>query len=465
MKISVTSERTDDGKVAAKVTVPAAEVDAAVKKTYRDIAHRYNFQGFRRGRAPRPVIDGIVGKAAVLAQATDELLQEVQPQMIEELDLVPVERPDWGESDPVVEHEDFMIECTVVVPPVATLKSYEAPAINMPPAEVTEAEIDNQIDQLLAYRTSFEPNKRAKKVKAKDMITVTATDKKGESGIAGEDRTLSMSNPNLAPELVSEMVGMKVGESKTISWTHEHGDHSHEFEVEVTINTIQKAVTPKLTDEFAKTGFGFENIAELRDAVKEEVEADKKQSLPGLKEDRVVAAIGEQLDLDEIPESYQNQVFNELVQEFLGQLSRQGLNLDMYLQMQGIKSDEFLADLHDQAEERARQSLALDALATELQFEVSDEDIRSEFVKANVEDVDGSIKEFIAEGRMPAVRQSIRRTKAVTWLVDNAQVTEVDEIAEARAKNEKDSTGDAAEETESAPETADDAAAKTQDAE
>lgn len=436
MKISVTSERTDDGKVAAKVTVPAAEVDATVKKTYRDIAQRYNFQGFRRGRAPRPVIDGILGRDAVLAQATDELLQEVQPQMIEELDLVPVERPDWGESDPVVEHEDFVIDCTVVVPPVAGLKSYDAPAINMPPAEVTEAEIDNQIEQLLTYRTTFEPNKRAKKVKDKDMITVTAVDKKGESGIAGEDRTLALGNPNLADELVSEIVGMKVGETKTISWTHSHGDHTHEFEVEVTVNTVQKAVTPELTDEFAKTGFGFDTVAELRDAVKEEVAADKKEGLPGLKEDRVVAAIGEQLDLEEVPEAYQNQVFNELAQEFLGQLSRRGMNLDMYLSMQGIKSDEFLTDLHDQAEERARQSLALDALACELKLECSDEDIRSEFEKANVKDVDSSIKEFLSDGRMPAVRQSIRRTKAVNWLVENAQVTEVDEVAEARAKDE-----------------------------
>jgi trigger factor len=143
VKITVTSERTEDGKGAAAVTVGAADVDETVKKTYRDIAHRYNFQGFRRGRAPRPVIDSLLGKDGVLAQATEDLINMVQPMMIEELDLVPVERPDWGEAAPVVEHEDYQVSCTVTVPPTAALKSYEAPAITMPPATAKpDAEID-----------------------------------------------------------------------------------------------------------------------------------------------------------------------------------------------------------------------------------------------------------------------------------------------------------------------------------
>ena len=88
------------------------------------------------------------------------------------------------------------------------------------------------------------------------------------------------------------------------------------------------------------------------------------------------------------------------------------------------------------AGERARQGLALDALAKEKGFEASEEDVRSEFEKAGVEDVDASINEFRKDGRLSAIRESIRRTKAVRWLVDNAEVTEVDEVAERRASRE-----------------------------
>ena len=266
------------------------------------------------------------------------------------------------------------------------------------------------------------------------------TNKLNVPELEGDERTLGLANPNLPKDLVASIVGMKKGETKDIKWSREHRmedpdpadeNGNRNFEVEVTVNTIKKAVTPELTDELAKTGFGFETIAELRDAVKEEIEQDKKQSLPGLKEDRVVAAMGEQLDLEEVPEAYQNQVFSELGEEFLGQLSRRGMSLDMYLNARQIKSEDFLADLHDQAEERARQSLALDALAAKLELECTEDDLRREFANAGVEDVDASMDEFKKDGRMPAVRQSIRRTKAVQWLVDNAVVTVVDEIAEA----------------------------------
>ena len=108
-------------------------------------------------------------------------------------------------------------------------------------------------------------------------------------------------------------------------------------------------------------------------------------------------------------------------------------DLDMYLGAREIDTNAFLDDLHEQARERAFQGLALDALAKELGLEATEDDVREEFVKAAVEDVDASIAEFRNDGRLSAIRESIRRTKAVQWLVENAIVTEVDEVAERRA--------------------------------
>lgn len=436
LDITVTAEKPENGKVVATLTIPAAVVDGYVKNTYRDIARRYSFQGFRKGRAPRPVIDGIVGRAAVLAQATEDLLNDASPEMIEELDVVAIEQPDFGE-DPVsvTEHEDFTATVTISVPPTAELDSYDAPAIHMPPETATEAEIDQQVEQLMSYQETEEPIDEDRPVAEDDVITATVEAvSEDEPRFVGEDRRLNLGGTYIPAGLSAGIVGMNKGETRNVSWTESHGDHEHNYEVAVTVKDILKSSVPELTDEFAKEKMGFDTVEELRAAVKEEIENDKKHSLPTLKEDRVVEAIGEHLVLDEIPDAYEEQVFNELAQEVLSQLQRQNITLDLFLAARGITADEFVADLHSQAAERARQSLALDAVAAHLGLDASEDDVRKEFENAGVEDVDKSIAQFRSEGQLPALRTSIRRRKAVEWLAEHAPVEIVDEIAEARAK-------------------------------
>ena len=109
----------------------------------------------------------------------------------------------------------------------------------------------------------------------------------------------------------------------------------------------------------------------------------------------------------------------------------------MYLRTIGTTPDEFIADLREQADERARQSLALDAFARHLGIEVTEDDLKAEFERSGVEDFMEQMRTFVEEGRMPAVREAIRRTKALAWLADNADVSIVDEIAEAADEDEE----------------------------
>jgi trigger factor len=311
----------------------------------------------------------------------------------------------------------------------------------MPPQEATDAEIDLQIEQLLAYQVSYEDvEDEDRTAEVGDIITVDIANKEGAEDLAGKNRTMALNADSLPQELVDGIVGMKKGEVKEVTWTrsHMHGDHEHEhnYDVEVTLNAIKVAVKPELDDELAKKSFGFDTVEELRDAVKEEIEEDKQRSLPNLKEDRVVEELGKRVAEVELPEAYENQVFQELANEFLTSLQRQGMSLDMYLGARQIDTNDFLADLHAQAAERARQGLALDALAKAKGFVATAEDVLAEFVKAGVENVEASMEEFRNDGRMSAIRESIRRSKAVQWLVENAEVTEVDEVAERRASAE-----------------------------
>ena len=444
LNITVKPQEPKDGVLTAEVTVAAADVDAAIAKTYKDIAHKYQFQGFRRGHVPRPIIDGIIGKQAVLGQATNDVLNDIEPMILNELDIVPIGRIEYpAEPELLAAGTDYVVECHMDVRPDAGLTSYDAPSITMPPAEATDAEIDLQLDQLLAYQTTYEDAKLKRGVKDGDIVSVNIENVENGERFAGQNRMINLDGAALPEAMSAALTGMKAGESKDVEWA----DGDTTVKLTVTLNSIMKAVKPELDDELAKKSFGFDTVAELRDAVKGEIEADKARTLPGLKEDRLVEAVGKQLDLEEIPENYQNQIFQELASEFLNTLQRQGLTLDTYLGARGIDMGSFLEDLRTQAADRARQSLALDALAKHLGLTVDADEVRAEFEKANVGDVDAAIAEWTGDGRIPAIRESIKRTKALAWLVENAVVETVDEVAERLAAEKKPAKKKAAKKT------------------
>lgn len=429
--MNITASDVQDAKLTATVTIPAADVDAAIKKAYKDAANKYRFPGFRAGRAPRPVIDNMLGKEATLAQATNDILAANEPAVLNELDIVPLKEGDYKELDLVKDHEDYTYTVTFSLRQSVELNSYDPVEIEMPPAEVTEGEIDAQIEMLMGYHATFEEADRP--AQNDDYVTASVKDVKGATRFAGENRMFIVGSENFPTEVNEGLVGMKKDESKEISWTP-MGDNAEEVTIEVTINNVKERKLPELTDEFVKENFGFDTIAAMRDGVKEELEGDKTSKLPGLKENRAVAALAERLELEKVDEDYEQSVFSELGQTFLQNLSSRGMTLDVWLQASGLTSEAFIADLHRQANDVARESLALDALARHLEIEVSDEDVDKEFVDAGVEDVEASKAQFVADGRMPAVRDSIRRSKAVDWLVENAKVTEVDEYAKKDAE-------------------------------
>ncbi len=428
--MNITASDVKDAKLTATVTIPAADVDAAIKKAYKDAAKKYRFPGFRSGKAPRPVIDSALGAEATLAQATNDLIGDSEPVVLNELDIVPTKQGDYKDIELVKDHEDYTYSVEFSLRPVAELSSFDAVEIEMPPAEATESEIDAQVEMLLSYHATFE-DVEGRAVEADDYVTVDIKNVKDAENVEGEGRLLAMGADNMPKEFDEALLGANVDDVKTVTWTDEaeEGETAAEHTVEVTVKGIKVRKMPELTEEFVKESFGFDGIDAMRDAIKLELNQDKESKLPALKENRAVAALAERLQLDEMDADYEQSVFQELGQNFLQNLSSRGMTLDTWLQASGLTSDQFIADLHRQANDVARESLALDALARELNIEVTEDDVTAEFENAGVKDVEASKAEFIADGRMPAVRESIRRSKAVDHLVENAKVTVVDETA------------------------------------
>mgnify|MGYP000712484074 CR=1 FL=1 len=131
--MNITASEVKDSKLTATVTIPAADVDAAIKKAYRDAAKKYRFPGFRAGHAPRPVIDNMLGKEATLAQATNDLIGANEASVLDELDIVPVKDGEYKDIDLAKDHEDYTYTVEFTLRPAAPLSSYDPVEIEMPP--------------------------------------------------------------------------------------------------------------------------------------------------------------------------------------------------------------------------------------------------------------------------------------------------------------------------------------------
>ncbi len=335
--MNITASDVKDAKLTATVTIPAADVDAAIKKAYKDTAKKYRFPGFRAGKAPRPVIDSALGAEATLAQATNDLIAANEPAVLNELDIVPTKNGDYKELDLAKDHEDYTYTVEFSLRPAAELSSFDAVEIEMPPAEVTESEINNQVEMLLNYRATFE-DVEGRAVEADDYVTVDLKAVENADNFAAEGRMLIAGSDSNPKEFNEALIGANVDDVKTVTWTDEveEGEEAETHTVEVTVKGIKVRNTPELTDELVKSDFGFDSIDAMRDAIRLEIEQDKASRLPAEKENRCVSALAERLQLDEMDADYEQSVFEELGQNFLSNLAARGMTLDTWLPASGL---------------------------------------------------------------------------------------------------------------------------------
>ena len=181
--MNINVEALENNQVKLIFEVDAADVDARIKRTYRRVAKRYSFPGFRPGKAPRPVIDNIMGADSVRTTVTEDLVNEVYPQALEENNLVPLQRPNYEyELDLVEDHKPFNFTATIVVKPELELTSYEPVEVEIPSTEATDEEIDAQIEELRNYYHDFKDANANTKVKPGEFVelTMTVTNEAGE---------------------------------------------------------------------------------------------------------------------------------------------------------------------------------------------------------------------------------------------------------------------------------------------
>ena len=272
-------EALQDNKVKVTVTVDAKEVDNRIKKAYKDFANKYNFPGFRKGKAPRPIIDNALGAEAVPASVTDDIVNGCYPLAIDSCDLYPVGEPEFGEPALVEGGKPYEFSFEVECKPTCELSDYEPVEVKLPAEGASEAEIDQQIEALRDYYHEFENANANTKVKADSYadLKIAATDENGEdvSTLSSESRMCLMGSGMFPAAFDEQVIGLKKGQTASFSVNVEDAKDATlmaslegkiktvNFEVEVL--AVKKQVLPELTDEWVKDTLGFDDVADLRE--------------------------------------------------------------------------------------------------------------------------------------------------------------------------------------------------------
>lgn len=425
-----------DNTVDITVKFSANEIAQAIDKKYKKISREYKFPGFRPGHVPRPVVDNLFGKDGVKAQVTDELVNSSTPLAIDDANIFPCGQADFGEKELalVKDGKPYKYEFKIEVEPEFELEDYKPVSITMPPAEPSEDEVDAQIDQF--RQNYFSYSDAPASAKAEDDSTlnlkIKATDDKGEEieTLTNDSLSYHLGSKFLPESFEKKLVGCKKGDKKSFKiampkeptvYTTSLVDRTKNLNFDIEVNSIQNKVLPKVDDEWVKQNVGFENVAEFRKQISEQIAREKVNMAPVLKENKALAELAKRLK-GEPSDALCQKKEAELLQDFFGQLQQSGMTFDAYLAQAGIDSDKFKEDVKKQAHDVAAQDLALDALARNLKLKVTEDELIAEFKHGDPDNWEKLYKEWRERGELHKLRAAILRMKAAKELVENADV-------------------------------------------
>lgn len=434
--LSTSVERLEGNMVKLTVTVPAADVDAAIASTYKRLSSKMRIPGFRPGKAPKPVLDNMLSRDYVLNEATEEVINTSYPSALDAELLRPIESPELEEIESVVEGQDYTFSAEIEVRPELALSDTDTFAVELPSREATQSEIDMQLDASRERFATLEPVED-RGVEVDDFVLLSFTGTVDGEPYEGNqvDKYLYEMNRGLMPEeFDTGIVGQKPGEERHVEFTIPETSSNAEFVgktagFDITVHEIKAKKLPELNDEFAANVGGFDSVDEMVADLKDRLDLQKGQQYDRLKERKVRELVAERLE-GEVPESMILSRQQTMMRDFIQMLESRDMDIARYLEATGVSMDVLESDIAQQAAQSVREDLALEALFRAKGMEVTDADLDKELetiASATGATPDEARKRWAELGLMAVVFEQITHRMAVEWLVENVTVTEVDE--------------------------------------
>ena len=427
--MKTTVDKLSDTRVKLTVNVPFAELDQEIDQAYAAIAQQVSIPGFRKGKAPRQLIDARFGRGPILEQVVNDMLPSRYEQAVKENDLKVIGQPDVDISK--IEDKDFVeFTAEVDIRPEFEIPDFSKISVTVPALKADEEDVDKALEELAERFGELKDTKR--KMKTGDFaiidIDVEVDGKKIEEA-SSKGMTYQIGDDNLIKGLDTALRGLKTDEDAEFTTTITAGEHKdEEGTVKVHVQQTKERKLPELDDEFAQMASEYDTIEELREATKGQVEENGKAQQAGAIRDEVLKAALAKTSF-ELPQAVvEEQVHNQLHQ-VLGQMAHDDKALAKLLESQGTSREEFDKQSREQAEESVRTQLFLDALAEQESPEVSQQELTDHILftaQSYGMDPNQFIQQLQSSGQIGNLFSDVRRGKALAAAICRVDVKDED---------------------------------------
>ena len=419
----------ESNKVTLKITVENDKFEAAITKAYNKNKGKYNIPGFRKGKAPKQVIESQYGKGVFYNDAIEILFPEVYPAAIEELNIDPIDRPDL-DIEEISKDNGLVMVVNVEVKPEFELGSYKGIEISKVENNVTDEEVEASLQEMV-NRNARILSVEDKAIESGDTAVI---DFEGfDNGVAfeggkGENHNLVIGSNSFIPGFEDQLIGKKAGEEVEVNVTFPEQYHAEHLAgkpvvFKVKVNDVKVKEVPALDDEFAKDASEFDTLAELRADVKAKLEKDAQNRADAEMRNALVEKVSANTEV-EVPNAMVEAQVENMLMELNYQLQFQGLNLQQLLEMTGRSVDELKAERRADAEKLVKSSLVLEAIAKAENVEVSEEEFTAELEKmASMYNMEADkLKASLREMDIEDIKGQIKIRKTIDLLVNNATI-------------------------------------------
>ncbi len=425
MKSSV--ENVGPTRVKLAVEVPFDELKSSLDAAYKKIGSQVRIPGFRPGKAPARIIDQRVGRSAVLEEAVNDALPRAYSEAVRESGVRALGQPEI-EVTKLDDGTSLSFTAEVDVRPEITLPSLEGVEVTVDDIEVTEAEIDEQLDSLRERFATLTGVERP--VETGDYVSIDLTASvDGEEVEGGSATGLSyeVGAGDLIDGIDEAIVGKSAGETVSFATTLRQGDKAGaQADVAVTVNSVKRKELPEADDEFAQLASEFDTVEELRADLRERLIRAKTLGQGSQAREKLLEKLVESADFP-LPESAVNAEIGYREHDVVHSLGHDDKLFDELLAGQGKTRDEFTAELRESAEKSVRAQFLLDAIADAGQVNVGDAEL-TEYIVRQAANYDMPPKEFadqiVQGGNLPAMVADMRRTKALATVLESATITD-----------------------------------------
>lgn len=425
--MSVQVETLEKSMAKLTIEVSAEEFEAALDKAYKKNKSKISLPGFRKGKAPRAMIEKMYGAGVFFEDAANDLIPGAYESAAKESELEIVAQPSIDVTQ-IEKGKPFIFTATVAVKPEVTLGDYKGIEVEKKTAEVTDEELQAEIDKVRESNSRMiTVDDRA--VQDGDITTIDFegfVDGEPFEGGKGEDYPLTIGSHSFIDNFEEQLIGKNIGEETEVNVTFPEQYQAEELQgkpavFKVTIKEIKVKELPELDDDFAQDVSEFDTVDEYKEDLKKKLLENKEAALKREKEEDIVGKIIENATM-EIPDPMVDTQVRQMVQEFSQRIQSQGLSLQQYMQFTGMTPESLTNELQPQALKRIQSRLVLEAVVAAENIETSDEDLEKELEKmAEMYQMEADkLKELVGEEEKKQIALDLAVQKAVELVVDAA---------------------------------------------